>query len=110
MVWNKGIGASAAPAASNDQITNRIHVMRLLLTLLGKEMYLFPQSTSKNNWAIEFTCKLEKKAVLGMMCSFVNITSDYDPTGWAKLPYNHVYPSRHFVTKISCFLEMPWSL
>jgi hypothetical protein len=46
--------------------------------------------TTKNVWATELTARLEKKAFLGILCSLLNVISEYDPIGWASLPYNHL--------------------
>lgn len=68
----------------------RIEVMRLLITLFSKTIYTPANHPITNPWAVEITIKLEKKAVLGMLCSFINTIAIYDPVGWAKLPYNHL--------------------
>lgn len=88
IIWSKGIGASSAPPASKDEILRRTEVLRLLLTLLSKTMYS-TQSTVRNQWASEIVEKVEKKAILGMLCSFVNTISQYDPN-WASLPYSNL--------------------
>ncbi|KAJ3000495.1 cell wall biogenesis protein [Globomyces sp. JEL0801] len=92
IIWNKGIGASTAPPASKDEIIRRTEVLRLLITLLSKTMYISSANvlTTDNLWMKEFTMNLEKKAILGMLCSFVNTIVTYDPIGWATLPYNHL--------------------
>lgn len=54
-------------------------------------MYAAPGATHyRNAWAIELTARLEKKAFLGILCSLLNTVSEYDPIGWAALPYNHL--------------------
>ena len=91
VIWSKGIGATTAPPSSRDEIYNRIDVMRLLVVLLSKTMYTAnntPESR-ENPWTLAFTSQLDKKSVLGMLCSFINTISEYDPIGWATLPYNH---------------------
>ncbi|KAJ3305541.1 cell wall biogenesis protein [Kappamyces sp. JEL0829] len=87
---SKGIGAVSAPPASKDEVLHRIEVMRLLQALLAKTMYYPAGSKKESPWALELTVKNEKKAILGMLCSFVNTIAEYDPIGWATLPYNHL--------------------
>ncbi len=53
-------------------------------------MYGSPGKLQKNLWGIEITARLEKKAFLGILCSLLNVISEYDPIGWATLPYNHL--------------------
>jgi hypothetical protein len=98
IIWNKGIGALTAPPASKDELITRIEVLRLLLTLLSKGMYL-PGSSNfmENRWVYEIACLQDKKSVLGLLCSLLNTSIDfpylvctYDPVGWANLPYNHL--------------------
>ena len=91
VIWAKGIGATTAPPSSRDDISRRTDVMRLLLVLLSKTMYSTNGSVEsrQNPWAVAFACQLDKKTVLGMLCSFINTVSEYDPIGWAALPYNH---------------------
>jgi hypothetical protein len=69
---------------------HRIEVLRLLQTVLSKTLYIPSTAGYKNPWALEITTRIEKKAVLGMLCSFLNTIATYDPVGWASLPYNHL--------------------
>ncbi|KAJ3268938.1 hypothetical protein HDV01_002077 [Terramyces sp. JEL0728] len=95
IIWQKGIGASTAPPAIKEEIVNRIEVMRLLLTLLSRTMYSTAGELAniENLWAREFCIRLERKAALAMLCSFTNTITNYDPIGWATLPYNHASKS-----------------
>ena len=92
VIWFKGIGANTAPPSTRDEIYNRTDIMRLLLVLLSKTMYTVNGSkeSRRNPWALAITCQLDKKTVLGMLCSFINTISEYDPIGWVALPYNHL--------------------
>jgi hypothetical protein len=90
IIWNKGIGATSAPPSTKEEIIHRIEVLRLLMTVLSKAMYIPSSSTTKNLWTMEITVRSERKAVLGMLCSFLNTIAAYDPVGWASLPYNHL--------------------
>jgi hypothetical protein len=91
IIWSSGIGASTAPPSSREEIVRRTEVIRLLQTFLSKCIYSQGEDNSPiNPWAVEIAIKQDKKAVLGMLCSFINTIGQYDPIGWAKLPYNHL--------------------
>ncbi|KAI9325207.1 high-temperature-induced dauer-formation protein-domain-containing protein [Zopfochytrium polystomum] len=93
VIWDKGVGASAAPSAPAAIIANRIEVLRLFLALLSSGMY-HPAATSMkvvNKWAVTVGTGLEKKAVLTLLCSLLNVPCNYDPVGWGLIPYNHVF-------------------
>jgi hypothetical protein len=92
VIWEKGVGASAAPPQSGPLITNRIEILRLLLTLISSTMYTPSNEVLKktNKWAVVLASELEKKAVLTLLCSLMNTAMNYDPVGWGLIPYNHV--------------------
>ena len=91
VVWEAGIGASKSPASSSFHIQNRFEVLRCLLVLFSKSAFLKPADTVlvSNAWLNFFCLKLEKQAVLSVLCSVLNTIICYDPTGW--VPYNHVF-------------------
>eukprot|EP00158_Paraphelidium_tribonemae_P006495 Partr_v1_DN27846_c2_g1_i1_m22630 putative HID1 domain containing len=90
VIWESGIGASSAPAVSADILQNRVSVMRLLLVLFSKSMYILPDelTTVENRWLQSFVCRFDKHAVLAVLCSLLNTVIKYNPVGW--VPYNHV--------------------
>ncbi|KAJ3063831.1 hypothetical protein HK102_008374, partial [Quaeritorhiza haematococci] len=92
VIWYQGIGASVAPPSSKELAQARTETLRLLLTLLSRTMYCPPASVlrSQNKYAHVIATGLEKKAVLSLLCSLLNTVVNYDPVGWALIPYNHV--------------------
>ncbi|KAJ3119325.1 hypothetical protein HK098_005592 [Nowakowskiella sp. JEL0407] len=92
IIWYKGVGASNAPSSSKDIDAIRSEVLRLLLTMMSRCIYVPPPSVLRynNKWMNVLTTSLEKKAVLTLLCSLMNLTLSYDPVGWGLLPYNHV--------------------
>ncbi|KAI7897730.1 high-temperature-induced dauer-formation protein-domain-containing protein [Cokeromyces recurvatus] len=75
-----------------DNEANRTEVLRLLVVLLSKSMYLSPSQllTKEDLWlkCVAANKQLERKAILVMLCSFLNTVCNYDPIGW--VPYHHV--------------------
>ncbi|KAI9892200.1 MAG: hypothetical protein M1814_001659 [Vezdaea aestivalis] len=90
-IWQTGIGCTTAIGTSKEYESNRAEVLRLLLTLTSKSMYM-PSNTlpSKGVSAITYMvmCK-DKQIVLSVLCSLINVVMNYVPAGW-KVPYDHV--------------------
>ncbi|KAI9004645.1 high-temperature-induced dauer-formation protein-domain-containing protein [Gaertneriomyces semiglobifer] len=103
LIWEQGVGSSITPPVGRDETNNRIETMRLLMTLLSRSMYCPPPEVLnfENRWAKAILTGLEKKAALALLCSLLNTVVNYDPVGWAVLPYNHLLfanAEEHLVT------------
>ncbi|KAI9105592.1 high-temperature-induced dauer-formation protein-domain-containing protein [Phlyctochytrium arcticum] len=92
MIWQHGVGASVQVSSTRENISHRTDTLRLLLTLISRSIYCPPQKILEfdNRWGTAIACRLEKKQVLTLLCSLLNTTVNYDPVGWALLPYNHL--------------------
>ncbi|KAJ3216571.1 hypothetical protein HDU67_009265 [Dinochytrium kinnereticum] len=92
VIWEKGVGTSNAPPTSAALASNRIEILRFLLTMLSSTMYSTTAEVLKktNKWAIVIATGLDKKTVLTLLCSLLNTSLSYDPIGWGLIPYNHV--------------------
>ncbi|KAJ3186023.1 hypothetical protein HDU85_000937 [Gaertneriomyces sp. JEL0708] len=103
LIWEQGVGSSITPPVGRDETNNRIETMRLLMTFLSRSMYCPPPEVLnfENRWAKAILTGLEKKAALALLCSLLNTVVNYDPVGWAVLPYNHLLfanAQEHLVT------------
>ncbi|KAK7888414.1 hypothetical protein LTR67_008760 [Exophiala xenobiotica] len=90
-IWQSGVGCKTSLPTNKELEGNRCEVLRLLLTLTSKAMYL--PSTSlpvQGVRAITYiaTCP-DKQIVLSVLCSLVNTTIKSSTTSW-RLPYDHV--------------------
>ncbi|PTU17774.1 hypothetical protein P175DRAFT_0465913 [Aspergillus ochraceoroseus IBT 24754] len=90
-IWQSGVGCNTSMGSSKEFENNRSEVLRLLLTLTGKAMYmsssLLPVQGVK---AITYiTTSQEKQAVLTLLCSLLNTAIKYNPASW-RVPYDHV--------------------
>jgi hypothetical protein len=77
IIWEKGIGnSSEVKGKTRAHESNRLEVMRLLLTLLSKSMFVSPsaQQSSDNHALRIITRDLEKKTVLPLLCSLLNVS------------------------------------
>ncbi|KAJ5907090.1 uncharacterized protein N7473_004006 [Penicillium subrubescens] len=90
-IWQSGVGCNTAMGSSKTLEHNRCEVLRLLLTMTGKAMYL-PSNTLpvQGVKAITYitTCQ-DKQSVLTLLCSLLNTAMKYNPAAW-RVPYDHV--------------------
>ncbi|KAE8322511.1 high-temperature-induced dauer-formation protein-domain-containing protein [Aspergillus sergii] len=90
-IWQSGVGCNTSMGSNKELENNRCEIIRLLLTLTGKAMYmpsgLLPVQGVK---AITYiaTCP-DKQAVLTLLCSLLNTAIKYNPASW-RVPYDHV--------------------
>lgn len=107
-IWQSGVGCNTSMGSNKELENNRCEIIRLLLTLTGKAMYMpsgkccrfVPMMASANPLAgllpvqgvkaITYiaTCP-DKQAVLTLLCSLLNTTIKYNPASW-RVPYDHV--------------------
>ena len=90
-IWEKGVGCTNPPQATKELESNRAEILRLLLTLSSKSLYLPAHILPvKGVKALTYmvTCP-DKQLVLSMLCSQLNTTVNYSPTNW-RVPYDHV--------------------
>ncbi|KAK2811500.1 hypothetical protein FQN50_002123 [Emmonsiellopsis sp. PD_5] len=90
-IWQSGVGCNTAMGSNKELESNRCEILRLLLTLASKSMYMPSNMLPvKGVKAITYlvTCP-DKQVVLSLLCSLLNTTIKYNPTPW-RLPYDHV--------------------
>ncbi|RMD42007.1 hypothetical protein DV735_g3082, partial [Chaetothyriales sp. CBS 134920] len=90
-IWQSGVGCKTSLGTSKELENNRCEVLRLLLTLTSKSMYMPPHELPVRGLnAITYlvTCP-DKQIVLSVLCSLLNTTIKYNGTSW-RLPYDHV--------------------
>ncbi|KAI9279142.1 high-temperature-induced dauer-formation protein-domain-containing protein [Sporodiniella umbellata] len=92
VIWETGVGCSTPIGSSRDNDMNRTEILRLLAVLLSKSMYTVPSQivSKESHWIKHITTKIEKKIVLALLCSLINISCKYNPMGWTVVPYNHI--------------------
>lgn len=79
-IWEAGIGSPVdLENTTQEHIHRRSELMRLLLVLLAKPMYVRQNLLSATPMnALEFvTCELERPVVLSFLCSLLNTVSNY---------------------------------
>ncbi|KAI9832089.1 MAG: hypothetical protein M1826_002418 [Phylliscum demangeonii] len=96
-IWQSGVGCHTPIATSKEFESNRCEVLRLLLTLASRSMYM-PASTlsTKGVPALTYLASCtDKQIVLSVLCSLLNTmliltqTMKYNPASW-RVPYDHV--------------------
>ena len=90
-IWTNGVGHHPTVPSNAHFESNRMEIIRLLLTLASKSMYMSANVLPiKGVKAITYlaTCP-DKQVVLSMLCSFLNTAVKFNPTSW-RIPYDHV--------------------
>ncbi|KAJ4377616.1 hypothetical protein N0V83_000443 [Neocucurbitaria cava] len=90
-IWQSGVGCNTPVASTKEFESNRTEILRLLLTLASKSMYMSAGVLPvKGVKAITYiaTCP-DKQVVLSVLCSLLNTTLKYNPATW-RVPYDHV--------------------
>ncbi|KAI9850953.1 MAG: hypothetical protein M1838_004738 [Thelocarpon superellum] len=107
-IWQSGVGCNTAVATSKELESNRCEVLRLLLTIASKSLYMTANILPvKGTKALTYmtTCP-DKQVVLSVLCSLLNTTLKYNPASW-RVPYDHVVfkdPKQALVTYSLQFL------
>lgn len=76
-IWEKGIGSSVdLEGRSKAHELHRLEVLRLLLVLLSKTMYVLPnmQRTTENHPLCILTTSMDRAVVLPLLCSLINVS------------------------------------
>lgn len=91
VIWETGIGSSKPIGTSKELDDNRTEILRLLLVLLSRSMYIPPTAitATENRWIDTVVTGSDRQITLAILCSLVNSALKYNPSGWG-LPYNHV--------------------
>ena len=90
-IWQSGVGCNTSTASSKELESNRTEVLRLLLALASKSLYMTANILpTKGVKALTYivTCP-DKQVVLSMLCSLLNTTVNYNPAAW-RVPYDHM--------------------
>ncbi|KAK1835781.1 high-temperature-induced dauer-formation protein-domain-containing protein [Podospora conica] len=90
-IWQSGVGCNASIPTTKEHESNRCDILRLLLTLASRSMYMsasvLPQ---KGTRALTYICTCpDKQVVLSVLCSLLNTTLKYNPASW-RVPYNNL--------------------
>lgn len=73
-IWQSGVGCNQTVAPTKDFESNRIEILRLLLAITGKSMYLSPAILPTHGTrALTHLCTCsDKQVVLSVLCSLLN--------------------------------------
>ena len=90
-IWERGIGGSTSLNATKEMESNRVEVVRLMLTLASKSLYLPAHVLPvKGVRALTYIASCpDKQVVLSLLCSQLNTVLNYNPATW-RVPYDHV--------------------
>ena len=90
-IWANGVGCNTQMASSAQIENNRAEILRLLLTLSSKSLYMPAHILPiKGVKALTYiTACPEKQLVLSLLCSQLNTALNFNPASW-RVPYDHV--------------------
>ena len=90
-IWQSGVGCHTPVTSTKEYENNRAEILRLLLVMCSKAMYMTPQILpAKGVRAISYiTMCPDKQIVLSTLCSLLNTTLKYNPAAW-RVPYDHM--------------------
>ena len=76
-IWQSGVGCNATVATTREYESNRCEILRLLLTLAGRSMYLSPSALpAQGIRTLTYICTCsDKQIVLSVLCSLLNTVS-----------------------------------
>lgn len=97
----KGVGSTADLGPTQAYDANKTEVLRLLLVLLSRQIYIPPSSllTTPSPYTLHFVQKSQRRDVLTILCSLLNTAmNSSQPSSGAtviggvagRLPYNHL--------------------
>ncbi|KAI1813518.1 high-temperature-induced dauer-formation protein-domain-containing protein [Poronia punctata] len=88
-IWQSGVGCNTALPTTKEHESNRCEILRLLLTMTSRCMYMSPNLLpTKGTKALTYICTCpDKQVVLSVLCSLLNTTLKYNPASW-RVPIN----------------------
>ncbi|KAF7304736.1 hypothetical protein MKEN_01187700 [Mycena kentingensis (nom. inval.)] len=99
VIWEKGIGSTADPGPNHAFDSNKTEVLRLLLVLVSRQIYVSPSAlfTKPSVYTLHIVQNTPRRDVLTILCSLLNtamnspLATSMNLAGMAgKLPYNHL--------------------
>ncbi|WPG98519.1 Hypothetical protein R9X50_00131000 [Acrodontium crateriforme] len=88
-IWVSGIGCRHSAGVTKENERNATEVVRLLLALCSKQLYVHPQSVADvDNKALTYiTTQCDRQVSLSVVCSLLNTVLKYNPATW-RVPIN----------------------
>lgn len=96
-IWESGVGSSVDLGSTRAHEAHRVEVLRLLLVLLSKSIYIPAHAhSSTDNPALRFVAqRLDRAIVLPFLCSLLNTAARHSaPAGLLGLPYTSLVRER----------------
>ncbi|PFH52389.1 hypothetical protein AMATHDRAFT_56905 [Amanita thiersii Skay4041] len=99
VIWEKGVGSTLDLGPNSMYDGNKTEVLRLLLVLLSRQIYVAPNSlfSKPSLYTLHFVQKTPRRYILTLLCSLLNTVMNAatpsDRTFGSvagKLPYNHL--------------------
>ncbi|XP_057681874.1 protein HID1-like isoform X2 [Corythoichthys intestinalis] len=88
LIWEAGVGFAQSPALNSTHDSNRMELLKLLLTCFSEVLYLSPAESQHNPWVL-FFCSAANRHALPLFTSLLNVVCAYNPSGRG-IPYDHL--------------------
>lgn len=95
-IWETGVGCTIPITSTHELESNKVEVLRFLLTLCSDCLYISPSALPLKGspFLTYMVTMVDRRTAMATLCSLLNTTLKYSP-GW-KVPYNHMIISdRH---------------
>ncbi|TFK55288.1 hypothetical protein OE88DRAFT_1675005 [Heliocybe sulcata] len=99
VIWEKGVGSTVDPGPSHIYDSNKTEVLRLLLVLFSKQIYVSPSAllSTPSAYTLHFVQRTPRRDVLTVLCSLLNTAMNSQNAAsnsiggmTTRLPYNHL--------------------
>lgn len=95
-IWETGVGCTTPITSSHELESNKVEVLRFLLTLCSDCLYISPAALplQGSRFLTYMVTMVDRRTAMATLCSLLNTILKYSP-GW-KVPYDHMIISdRH---------------
>ncbi|CAM9405680.1 unnamed protein product [Lampetra planeri] len=93
-IWEAGVGVNISPPQSYVHDTNRLEILKLLLTCFSEVIYESENDPRSCNSWVKLFCSKENRHTLALFTSLLNVVFAYDPVGYG-VPYNYLLVRDH---------------
>ncbi|XP_075925973.1 protein HID1-like [Petromyzon marinus] len=93
-IWEAGVGVNISPPQSYVHDTNRLEILKLLLTCFSEVIYQSENDPRSCNSWVKLFCSKENRHTLALFTSLLNVVFAYDPVGYG-VPYNYLLVRDH---------------
>ncbi|KAG5518690.1 hypothetical protein PMAC_002659 [Pneumocystis sp. 'macacae'] len=88
-VLEPGIGYISSAKLLTEFESNKIEVLRCIISIVSRSMYFYSYNQEPNLYIIYLVTNPDRKVVLNLLCSLINTVINYNPAKW-QIFYSHM--------------------